>query len=93
MVKEMLCRRCRRHHPCRRWAHNAAQHGHLVAVQDPHRGSGVSFTYAQLNEAILDYAAGLRASGLQRGDTVRTHAAALLHHVAATADDFIAFPQ
>lgn len=52
------------------WSRNARQHGDLVAVEDPHHPGAPSHTYAQLNELILDFGAGLGALGLQAGDRV-----------------------
>eukprot|EP00883_Tetradesmus_obliquus_P005463 jgi/Sobl393_1/15891/SZX63806.1 len=52
------------------WARNAAQWGDLVAVRDVHRVPPVELTYRQLHEDIQDFAAGLRAAGLQQGDKV-----------------------
>lgn len=52
------------------WARNAAQWGDLVAVRDVHRVPPVELTYRQLHEAVQDFAAGLKAAGLQQGNKV-----------------------
>jgi len=53
------------------WARNAAQHGSLVAVQDPHHPGAPAHTYAELHELILDAGAGLSDLGLAQGERVR----------------------
>jgi hypothetical protein len=57
--------------PRRSWARNAARHGDLVALEDPHHPGAPRVTYAQLHGQILDCGAGLRAMGLEPGERVR----------------------
>eukprot|EP00898_Chlorokybus_atmophyticus_P006922 jgi/Chlat1/7230/Chrsp57S06863 len=47
----------------------AKRFGSLVATYDPHRG-GKQLTYAELWECMRKFAWGLRANGIQRGDTI-----------------------
>eukprot|EP00878_Enallax_costatus_P046132 GHUV01055744.1.p1 GENE.GHUV01055744.1~~GHUV01055744.1.p1 ORF type:complete len:214 (+),score=101.05 GHUV01055744.1:480-1121(+) len=52
------------------WARNAANIGDLTAVLEPHRPAATAMNYRELNETILNFAAGLKAHGLQQGDKV-----------------------
>jgi long-subunit acyl-CoA synthetase (AMP-forming) len=54
--------------PCR-WAPLAAQYPDVVALQDPHHGNQ-QLTFSQLQQAILQFGAGLHALGLREGDKV-----------------------
>ena len=51
------------------WTHLSTSHADRVALVDPHRGQQAGMTYGQLNEAILNFAEGLRFLGLQQGDS------------------------
>ena len=51
------------------WTHLSTSHADRVALVDPHRGQQAGITYGQLNEAILNFAEGLRFLGLQQGDS------------------------
>jgi hypothetical protein len=61
--------------PPRSWARNAARHGGLVGVQDPHAPGAPSHTYAELHQLIQDCGAGLKSLGLEPGERVRPCAA------------------
>mgnify|MGYP001810721586 CR=1 FL=1 len=54
-----------------RWSRNAQQYGSLVAVEDPHHPGAPAHTYAEINQLMLDFGAGLRSLGLEAGDRVR----------------------
>ncbi len=57
------------HPPPHRWADLAVKYPTTVAIHDPHHDN-VQLTFAELRAAMLRFAAGLAALGLQRGDKV-----------------------
>ncbi|EFN52860.1 hypothetical protein CHLNCDRAFT_138341 [Chlorella variabilis] len=52
------------------WDDLAAQYGEALAVMDPHRSPVVQYSFAQLADAIAQFASGLQSLGLSKGDKV-----------------------
>ncbi|KAG0557012.1 hypothetical protein KC19_11G095400 [Ceratodon purpureus] len=52
------------------WRTAAVKYGDRVALVDPHRNPPAELTFNQVEQAILDFAEGLRAAGIQPNQTV-----------------------
>lgn len=52
------------------WRTAAVKYGERVALVDPHRDPPAELTFSQVEEAILNFAEGLRAAGIQPNQTV-----------------------
>ncbi|NJN04433.1 MAG: AMP-binding protein [Leptolyngbyaceae cyanobacterium RM1_1_2] len=52
------------------WAIAAERFGSTTALHDPHSQPPIKLTFAELNQKIRQFAAGLQALGLSRGDRV-----------------------
>ena len=52
------------------WAIAAERFGHIVALHDPHSKPAAQLTFAELHQQIRQFAAGLQALGINKGDRV-----------------------
>ncbi|MGB7416336.1 MAG: AMP-binding protein [Thermosynechococcaceae cyanobacterium] len=52
------------------WPIAARHYGEVVALRDPHREPEISLTFAELNQQLQRFAAGLQALGVKPGDRI-----------------------